>query len=101
MRTALQGELFDPAAPVSDSVALRILGKADADVIVGYKAERGGARAIDNWQNQVDWPERSGDLRVPGQTPAMPMVVAMPGAARGFVYARGPFREATQRGASQ
>jgi hypothetical protein len=41
-----------------NSVARRILGKADADVIDEYDSERSAARVADLWQNQVDWPER-------------------------------------------
>ncbi|MEO6163479.1 MAG: caspase family protein [Candidatus Binatia bacterium] len=49
---------FDDDAPTMNSIARRILGKADADVIAEYESERSAARVVDLWQNQVDWPER-------------------------------------------
>jgi len=60
---------FDDDAPTMNSVAKRILGKADADAIVEYSSMRDGARAFDLWQNQVDWPaplDRAGNGRDAG-----------------------------------
>ena len=47
---------FDDDAPTLGSVARRILGKSDADAIVQYVAAR-ELRGVDQWANQVDWPE--------------------------------------------
>lgn len=44
---------FDDDAPTMNSVALRILGKQDADRIVEYKP---AARALSFSEEQVDWP---------------------------------------------
>ena len=58
---------FDDDAPTMNSVARRILGKADADAIEEYKSERSAARGADLWQNQVDWPERVSEPVVAGR----------------------------------
>ena len=48
---------FDDDGPTMNSVARRILGKADADPIVEYVTGGRGARGEDLWSEQVDWPE--------------------------------------------
>lgn len=48
---------FDDDGPTMNSVARRILGKADADHIVEYVTGQRGARGDDLWNEQVDWPE--------------------------------------------
>ena len=72
---------FDDDAPTMNSVARRILGKADADVIDEYASERSAARAADLWQNQVDWPERVSEPVSPFVSPTMlgsPSVTQVP-----------------------
>jgi hypothetical protein len=48
---------FDDDEPTMNSVARRILGKADADPIVEYVKGEQGAREAELWSEQVDWPE--------------------------------------------
>lgn len=48
---------FDDDPPTMNSVARRILGKADADKIVDYVPLAPGARGVSLWEDQVDWPE--------------------------------------------
>jgi Caspase domain/N-acetylmuramoyl-L-alanine amidase len=72
---------FDDDAPTMSSVARRILGKADADIIDEYASERSAARAADLWQNQVDWPERVSEPVSPFVSPTMlgsPSVTQVP-----------------------
>lgn len=52
---------FDDDAPTMNSIARRMLGKADADEIVDYVSGQTGARAADSWNEQVDWPEELGN----------------------------------------
>lgn len=55
-RATTHGDFDDDAATMG-SVARRILGKADADKIVEYVPDDTGARGVDRWNDQVDWPE--------------------------------------------
>ena len=54
---ALRHGDFDDDPPTMNSVARRILGADDNDPIKDYPAEPAGARGLDPWENQVDWPE--------------------------------------------
>lgn len=47
---------FDDDAPTMDSVVRRVLGKADADRIVGYAGARDIRPAARPWIEDVDWP---------------------------------------------
>ncbi|HEY5808934.1 MAG TPA: caspase family protein [Povalibacter sp.] len=64
---------FDDDAPTMGSVARRILGKQDADVIVEYQTGR-GARGADSWADQVDWPYP--ELAAAANTPAPAVTTA-------------------------
>lgn len=55
---------FDDDAPTLGSVARRVLGRPDAATIVEYTPAR-ESRAIDIWSDQVDWPERLLEARLP------------------------------------
>lgn len=68
---------FDDDAPTMGSVARRILRKQDADSIVEYQPAR-EARAADIWIDQVDWPERLLEMRLPATVlpPIAPSVAA-------------------------
>ena len=48
---------FDDDAPTMNSVARRILGKADADPIVDYPKARDARDASRSWTEEIDWPE--------------------------------------------
>ena len=48
---------FDDDAPTMNSVARRILGRADADKIVEYAVARGITASSRDWTDEVDWPE--------------------------------------------
>ena len=48
---------FDDDAPTMNSVARRILGRADADKIVEYAVARGVTASSRDWTDEVDWPE--------------------------------------------
>jgi hypothetical protein len=69
---------FDDDSPTMNSIARRILGKADADKIVEYAPLRTGIRAASLWEDQVDWPDQlevpaaAGAWRPPPTTPAIP-----------------------------
>ena len=65
---------FDDDAPTMNSIARRILGKADADVISEYK--RDSSRAFDVWENQVDWPARVQQPTTAPSTRAVAPIVA-------------------------
>ncbi len=56
---------FDDDAPTMNSVARRVLGKADADTIIEYAVAR-SAVASSDWADEVDWPE---ELRVSAPLP--------------------------------
>ena len=49
---------FDDDGPTLNSVAQRMLGKADADNIIEYVTGERGMRGADLWKDQVDWPEQ-------------------------------------------
>lgn len=49
---------FDDDSATMNSVARRILGKADADTIADYITRESDTRNIDLWNDQVDWPEQ-------------------------------------------
>ena len=59
---------FDDDAPTMNSVARRILNRADADRIAEYAAARGDAPASREWTDEVDWPEA-----LNGAPPAQPL----------------------------
>jgi hypothetical protein len=63
---------FDDDAPTMNSIARRILGKADADDIDEYPMADSAARGADPWQNQVDWPERV-SVSVPSMMSSTPL----------------------------
>lgn len=65
---------FDDDPATLNSVARRILGRADADPIVEYTPPA-GSRSVELWQDQVDWPEGMGTS--PG-VPANPIVLPPP-----------------------
>ena len=48
---------FDDDAPTMNSVARRILGRADADKIVEYAVARGVTASSREWTDEIDWPE--------------------------------------------
>jgi Caspase domain/N-acetylmuramoyl-L-alanine amidase len=48
---------FDDDAPTMNSVARRILGRADADKIVEYPVARGVTVSSRDWTDEIDWPE--------------------------------------------
>lgn len=64
---------FDDDPPTMNSVARRILDKADADPIVEYRVSRGIAR---EWVEEIDWPQELQSGLAP--LPALPMPPAAP-----------------------
>ena len=48
---------FDDDPPTMNSIARRVLGKADADPIEEYPASRGVSSAARPWLDEIDWPE--------------------------------------------
>lgn len=77
---------FDDDAPTLNSVARRILGKADADQIVEYVTGDRGTRGADLWSEQVDWPENLqselGFTPIMTTTPPLPPITTAPGGGR-------------------
>lgn len=59
---------FDDDAPTMNSVARRILNRADADKIVEYATARGVTPSAREWTDEVDWPE---ELRLPASQEAL------------------------------
>lgn len=56
---------FDDDAPTMNSVARRVLGKADADPIVDYATAPDVVRAARPWVDEVDWPTSGIDAPPP------------------------------------
>src|SRR5690606_12739910 len=47
---------FDDDVPTMNSVARRVLGRADADAIVDYATAPDLVRAPRSWVDEIDWP---------------------------------------------
>ena len=69
---------FDDDAATMNSVARRILERADADRIVDYGAARGLAPGARAWTDEVDWPEAlGGPAPAPAALPGPPAAQAL------------------------
>jgi hypothetical protein len=66
---------FDDDPATMNSMLRRVLGKADADRIIGYRSARDAGIASDDWSDQVDWPEGFGRQRPPLPAPATALAV--------------------------
>lgn len=62
---------FDNDAPTMNSIARRVLGKADADAIVEFPDARSIGVIARPWTEEVDWPEELLANRPPPRLPAM------------------------------
>jgi hypothetical protein len=70
---------FDDDAATLQSIARRILGKADADPIVPYQPAP-GARGAADWLDEVDWPEGMAPVRGGTAAEAAPVAELAPSA---------------------
>ena len=67
---------FDDDPPTMNSIALRVLGKADADAIDAYPAARAVSTAQRSWFDEIDGPEGLGMLLPPAPLPQLQLSAA-------------------------